>query len=178
MVIGWAASNRHVVRCLTVGAQYAYWPDYAATSRWSMWLRWHLAMPILTALLGYFPAKALGWHEDLPAGAAYEWAFRGKRLEGWHAADANGLGHFYAMRADILAIGISDDAFGTPVAINRLLAYFENCRSYRRTITPAEVRRATIGHFAYFHEQFRDTLWHDSVRWLADGRVNPSSSQP
>ena len=171
MTVGLAPSNHHIVRCLTVGAQFAYWPDYASASRLSMWLRWHLTMPVLTAVLGYFPAKAMGWHEDLPAGAAYEWAFRGKQLDAKRGALAETLSHFRGMRGEILAIDISDDPFGTPEAVERLLAYFENSRRYRQTITPASTGEASIGHFAYFHEKFRDTLWRDSVRWLCDGQV-------
>lgn len=171
MTIGLAPSNRYVVRCLTVGAQFAYWPDYASASRLSMWLRWHLAMPVMTAVLGYFPAKAIGWHEDLPAGAAYEWAFRGRQLGMARGAPYEVLNNFGGMTGEILAIDISDDPFGTPEAIHRLLAYFENCRRYRQTITPASTGEASIGHFAYFHEKFRDTLWRDSVRWLRDGQV-------
>ncbi|GAA5165020.1 alpha/beta hydrolase family protein [Viridibacterium curvum] len=170
MTIGLAPSNHRVVRCLTVGAQFAYWPDYARSARLGMWLRWHLGMPLLTAALGYFPARALGWHEDLPAGAAYEWAFRGKQLRAASEAAAQAMTHFRSMRGEILAIGIADDPFGTPVAIQRLLAYFENCRCFRQTIAPGSVGESKIGHFAYFHEKFRDTLWRDSVRWLRDAR--------
>jgi predicted alpha/beta hydrolase len=151
MVIGLAPSNSHVVRCLTVGAQYAYWPDYAFASRVSMWLRWHVLMPALTALWGYFPGKKLGWHEDLPAAAAYEWAFRGKHLGERNGKQRVGVESFQNMTADILAIGIADDPFGTPAAIDRLLAYFTASRPHRITVTPADVGQTSIGHFAYFH---------------------------
>jgi predicted alpha/beta hydrolase len=177
MVVDMAPSNSHVVRCLTVGAQYAYWPDYASASRLSMWLRWHVAMPTITALLGYFPAKKLGWHEDLPAGAAYEWAFRGKHIRATSGAQPLVPDSFQNMTADILAIGISDDPFGTPAAIDCLLAYFTASRRHRITVTPADVWQASIGHFAYFHEKCRDSLWRDSIRWLAEGRINPHSVQ-
>jgi predicted alpha/beta hydrolase len=168
MTFGLAPSSRYVARCLTVGAQFAYWPDYARTSRCSMWLRWHLLMPLLTCACGYFPAKLLGWHEDLPAGAAYEWAFRGRRL---HWAPRDVVNNFGAMTGEILALDISDDPFGTPIAVDRLLAYFENARCYRRSITPASMGEQRIGHFAYFHEKFRDTLWRQSLNWLCEGSL-------
>src|SRR3546814_10982431 len=66
---------------LTVGAQYAYWRDYASSARLRHIIKWHIAMPALTAMLGYFPGSQLGWLEDLPAGVAYEWAFRRARVE-------------------------------------------------------------------------------------------------
>lgn len=175
LLVGLAASNRHVVRCLTVGAQYAYWPDYAKEGRVVMWLRWHLLMPLMTALLGYFPARWLGWHEDLPAAAAYEWAFRPATLEAAYRkereAGADVLAHFDSMTGDILAVGLTDDPFGTPAAILRLLAYFRRSRRHFAKIAPASIGVASIGHFAYFHDRFRDTLWRDALGWLAEARL-------
>jgi len=176
LLVGLAGNNDCVVRCLTVGAQYAYWPDYARQGRWAMWLRWHLLMPLLTMVLGYFPARRLGWHEDLPAAAAYEWAFRPARLEKSyrrHRQDGNGsdpLDHFNTMTGDILAIGLSDDPFGTPAALDRLLNYFRRSQRTQVTIRPQSVGEEKIGHFAFFHERFRPTLWDDALQWLVSGR--------
>ena len=154
---------------VAVGAQYAYWPDYGPDKA-LMWLRWHLLMPALTALLGYFPARRLGWHEDLPAGAAYEWAFRPATLEAAyrhlrrHGDDP--LAHFAAMRGDLLAVSLSDDPFGTPAAIERLLGYYLNSRRHHLPLNPADVGVPGIGHFAWFHERFREKLWSLSLIWL------------
>ncbi|CAI2935935.1 protein of unknown function [Aminobacter niigataensis] len=69
---GLAKSAPVITRMLTVGAQYAWWRDYAGDRRLRLFLKWHVAMPALTALLGYFPGKRLGWLEDLPSGVANE----------------------------------------------------------------------------------------------------------
>jgi predicted alpha/beta hydrolase len=181
LMLGLAAHGRHVHRCLTVGAQYAYWPDYAADKRLSMWLRWHLVMPLLTSVLGYFPARRLGWHEDLPAGAAYEWAFRPARLEeSYRHLQRKGLDplkHFPAMTGEILAIGLSDDPFGTPEALDRLLGYYTSARRTRIEIRPESIGENGIGHFAYFHDRFENTLWMDALRWLRDGQL-PKGQRP
>lgn len=172
LMVGLASHGRHVRRCLTVGAQYAYWPDYDADKRFSMWLRWHCLMPLLTAVLGYFPARRLGWHEDLPAGAAYEWAFRPARLEqSYRRKGPDPLGHFPAMSGEILAIGLSDDPFGTPQALDRLLGYYTSAQRTRIEIHPASIGADSIGHFAYFHDRFESTLWMDALRWLRDGHL-------
>jgi len=175
LMVGLAGHGRHVRRCLTVGAQYAYWRDYAAGRRWSMWLRWHLVMPLLTALLGYFPARRLGWHEDLPAGAAYEWAFRPARLEtSYRRLQRHGrdpLEHFPAMTGEMLAIGLSDDPFGTPAALDRLLGYYTGAQRTRIEIRPESIGERCIGHFAWFNDRFENTLWMDALRWLRDGEL-------
>lgn len=64
--VGLAAGASRVRRLVTVGAQFAYWRDYAAAQRWPMFARWHVVMPLLTRLCGYFPGKRLGWLEDTP----------------------------------------------------------------------------------------------------------------
>nr|MBL8449726.1 alpha/beta fold hydrolase [Dechloromonas sp.] len=175
LLVGLAAHGGQVRRCLTVGAQYAYWRDYAAAGRLAMAMRWHGVMPLVTAILGYFPARRLGWHEDLPAGAAYEWAFRPARLEDAyrrHWCDGlDPLRHFPAMTGEMLAIGLSDDPFGTPTALERLLAYYRNARRTRIEIRPQAIGVGEIGHFAYFHERFATPLWADALRWLREGTL-------
>jgi predicted alpha/beta hydrolase len=179
LLVGLAKSNTCVERCVTVGAQYAYWRDYERGKRLFMWLRWHILMPVMTALFGYFPAKALGWHEDLPAAAAYEWAFRPARLEESYlkmtesAPDA--LAHFSGMTGDILAIGMTDDPFGTPAALDRLLAYFTSSRRVHVRISPESIGEESIGHFAFFHDRFKTTLWQQSLDWLISGNIPESA---
>jgi predicted alpha/beta hydrolase len=58
--VGLAPSSHLVRRVLTVGAQFAYWKDYAPHKRLQMVLRWHLFMPLRRAavrLLSRPPAR-------------------------------------------------------------------------------------------------------------------------
>jgi predicted alpha/beta hydrolase len=175
LLVGLAKNNTCVGRCMTVGAQYAYWRDYERSERLSMWLRWHMLMPVLTKLFGYFPAKALGWHEDLPAAAAYEWAFRPARLEESYLKasefGSDALSHFAGMTGDILAVGMTDDPFGTQAAVDRLLAYFINSRRVHVRISPESIGEESIGHFSFFHDRFKTTLWQQSLDWLNSGNI-------
>ncbi|MBN9422250.1 MAG: hypothetical protein BGO63_09870 [Candidatus Accumulibacter sp. 66-26] len=174
LLLGLAPSGAAVQRALTVGAQYAYWPDYGP-GKARMWLRWHLLMPALTALCGYFPARRLGWHEDLPAAAAYEWAFRPATLERAYRrrirAGDDPLAYFPKVRAELLAISLADDAFGTPAAIRRLLHYYSGSLCHHVHLTPAAEGLDGIGHFAWFNERFRDNLWQESLLWLHEGKL-------
>ena len=74
-LLGPAPSNHLIRRVFTMGAQYAYWPDYAAGTKLRMVAKWHVAMPLITALFGYFPGKRLGRTEDTPKGVVRDWAF-------------------------------------------------------------------------------------------------------
>ena len=33
---------------------------------------------------------------------------------------------------------------------------------------------ASIGHFAFFHSRFQDSLWPIALRWLRDGELDDS----
>lgn len=171
---GFAPSAGRVDRILTVGAQYAYWRDYAPARRWGLVARWHLAMPALTLALGWFPGRRLGWLEDLPAGVALEWSFRRARMEdSYPAADrAAVLARFAAVRAPILAVGLSDDEYGTPAAIARGLSYYRGSARQQVELTPGDLGQARVGHFAAFHSRHRDDFWTATLDWLGEG-VNP-----
>ena len=177
--IGLAASAQRARRLFTTGAQYAYWRDYAPEARRAMFLRWHVAMPLLARLLGYVPAKRLGWMEDTPKGVALDWARMGPRFEATVRRGRETLEggpeaamlarRFGQVRAPILALGIEDDPFGTMPALDRLLDYYTGGERHHLRLAPAAIEQAEIGHFAFFHERFRDALWPLALDWLRTG---------
>ncbi|QWF39096.1 alpha/beta fold hydrolase [Bordetella hinzii] len=174
---GWAIalapSAVHLRRIATVGAQFAYWRDYAAGQRWPMVLKWHVAMPLITALCGYFPGKRLGWLEDTPAGVVRDWAWPTPRFEtrpgGRRLLREQGRYPAAAVRAPLLAISTTDDPFCTPAAVERMLAYFPASPSRHLRIAPGDIGVAQIGHFAFFHSRFEGALWPLVGDWLAAG---------
>lgn len=180
-LIGLAPSNASIRRIVTVGAQYAYWRDYARQCRLAMLLKWHVAMPMLAAVLGYVPARRLGWMEDTPRGVANSWAGSRARFEDAYRARPFQLDdmsvaalarQFTGVRAPLLAVSTTDDPFGTVPAIERLLGYFDGCaeRLHLR-IGPAEIGVDEIGHFAFFHSRFASHLWPVALHWLQTAAV-------
>ena len=177
-LVGVAPSATQVRRIFTVGAQYAYWRDYAHWARRGMLWRWHALMPLLVALCGYMPAKRFGWMEDTPKGVARNWSRMGPLFEHSltrHRApgtDAARLVHrFAAVTAPILALGLDDDPFGTPAAIDRLLAYFTGADRHHLRLEAAALGFDAIGHFAFFNERFRDVLWPLALDWLQHQKI-------
>ncbi|MXP65017.1 alpha/beta fold hydrolase [Roseomonas sp. M0104] len=168
---GYAESAPSISRILTVGAQYAYWRDYAAQRRRMLFLRWHVAMPLLTAAFGYFPGRHLGWLEDLPAGVANEWSFRGPRIESRHAPGerAELIRRFAAVKAPILAVATTDDEYATPAAVRRALSYYRSARRTVALLSPRELGFEAIGHFGLFHARHEATFWRSTLAWLRDG---------
>ncbi len=171
---GLAESGVRVTRMLTVGAQFAWWGDYARSQRLKLFLKWHLAMPLLTALCGYFPGRRLGWLEDLPADVANEWSFRGPRFERSHPrADREVVtARMGVFGASILAVTVSDDELGTLAAARRTLRYYACAERTLVHLSPADCGREVIGHFNLFHDMHASGFWLDTILWLRDG-INP-----
>jgi len=169
---GLAPSAPAISRMLTVGAQHAWWRDYAPDRRLQLFLKWHVAMPALTALFGYFPGQLLGWLEDLPAGVANEWSFRRERMEKSHpkSARADILARFKAVKAPILALALSDDDLAPPAAVLRGLSYYSGARRSLVTLSPADLGQERLGHVGLFHSRCEEGAWRPSLEWLVSER--------
>jgi predicted alpha/beta hydrolase len=181
-VIGLAASGHLIRRIVTLGAQYAYWRDYAPDKKLGLLAKWHLAMPLLTLLFGYFPGKRLGWLEDTPKGVVRDWVLSRRRFEDtWRGRAASRypdkqvlLQRFAAVTAPMLAISTTDDEFATVRAVERLLGYFRGSRKLHLRIAPTSISEPGIGHFAFFHGGLKDKLWGIPLEWLLRGQLPAS----
>lgn len=173
-------TSGHVIRRLvTVGAQFAYWRDYAPAHRWRMFAKWHVVMPLITMLYGYFPGKRLGWLEDTPAGVVRDWSMPTARYEkrpSGHVIHAkNSQLPFTNVTAQTLAISLSDDPYGTTPAIERLLDYFTGSTNTHLRITPEDIGEEEVGHFAFFRSAYQATLWPIALSWLQTGELAPNT---
>lgn len=175
-VLGLAPSNTLIRRVFTMGAQFAYWRDYAPKQKWRMFLAGHVFMPIATALLGYFPAKRLGWFEDTPKGVVRDWWRLGSKTFPESKRQAI-MQPCAAVTAPILALSVTDDAYGTVAAIERLLKYFTGSSTMHLRISPEQVGADAIGHFAFFSDRFERSLWPIARDWLQSGRVPGHSGE-
>ncbi|QXH47736.1 alpha/beta fold hydrolase [Pseudomonas xanthosomatis] len=169
--LGLAPSAAQVRHAVLVGAQFAYWRDYAAGQRWRLYGKWHVVMPLLTRLFGYFPGKRLGWLEDTPAGVVHDWSTPTARYE--HRPSGRSLQAlpFAHVRAATLAVSLTDDPFGTVAATERLLAYLHAGERRHLRVAPGDIAVGEIGHFAFFHERFRHSLWPIALGWLQAGQL-------
>ena len=168
---GLGASGHLIRRLVTVGAQFAYWRDYAPTHRWRMFGKWHLVMPLVTMLCGYFPGKRLGWLEDTPAGVVRDWSTPTARYEKRPSGQDCHVRAFGRVTAKTLAISITDDPYGTIPAIERLLGYFTQSTNTHLRIAPEDIGQTEVGHFAFFRSAYQATLWPIALSWLQIGEL-------
>jgi predicted alpha/beta hydrolase len=164
--LGGAANAAEQSRVVLIGPHTGYYRDYRALYRLQMALAWHVAMPALTRMFGYFPARFLGLGDDLPAGMALQWAARlapELRPTGAGPADERTrmlLDRCAELSSPALAISVSDDAFATVAGTKRLLSYFPRLSSPQHIVfTPADAQVPRIGHFGFFRRDAGAALW-------------------
>ena len=165
-VLGLLPRPERIAAALLVASQSGYWRNWPPFGRSLMWLVTHVVLPLGPRLLGYFPSSQLGFGEDLPAGVAIEWARWCRHPQ--YLVGALGAHEAYArFRAPLCAYAMSDDRFAPPHAVRSMLALYPAAPKELRQVAPREVGAASIGHFGFFRERFRDTLWRDAADWLA-----------
>jgi predicted alpha/beta hydrolase len=139
-----------------------------------------LYLPLTARVLGYAPARRVGFGEDLPAGVALQWA-RWCRSPGYienafgKEVRRDGYDEF---RAPILALYASDDPIATPANVQDLLRLFPQAPRQTRQLDPQAFGYASIGHIDYFRRG-RSGIWPQMTEWLRGdlGRGNDSAAE-
>ena len=152
---------------LAVASQSGYWRHWSGPGRAGMWLATHVVLPGLSKALGYFPAQRLGQGEDLPAGVASEWA-SWCRHPGYIVGALDAHAQYARLRLPLRAIWLADDSYAPLPAVRALLGFYPSAPGEIVEVHPRLVGAERIGHFGFFRERFRDTLWKTAADWLLE----------
>lgn len=155
-----------IAAALTVGSQSGYWRHWPAPigTTW-MWLATHIGLPLAPRLFGYFPGSRLGLGEDLPTGVMIEWA-RWCRNPRYLVGDLGVEREYTRFTAPIRLYAISDDRFAPERAVEALAVLYSHSKPEIRRVSPSDLNEKSIGHFGFFRERFRDSLWREARDWL------------
>ena len=128
----------------------------------------HALIPASTPLAGYCPSTALGLGDNLPAGVGLEWA-SWCRDPGYHIGVLGDevRGGFAAMQGKLRAYWITDDRFAPRRAVEAFIGFYPNAQAEIRAVVPRELGARSIGHFGFFRERWRESLWREAAQWLA-----------
>jgi predicted alpha/beta hydrolase len=167
-LFGAAAESAKLAGIVTVTAGVGW---YRLNDRMPLRVRlfWFVALPLLTALFGYFPGKRLRMVGDLPAGVARQWRRWSIRPEYVLAEGAAMRARYDAIRVPILGWSFEDDSIITKPAVDDLHGFYRNAPVERRHVAPKDIGRARIGHFGFFLPASRDDLWAGTIAWLRAG---------
>lgn len=164
-IVGMAPGNERIHGMVGVAAQNGYWGHWPSPSRYRMALRWYLAVPLASRVFGYVPGW-LGIKEDLPGGVAREWAEWCRRPDFLFDGHEERRPGFLRFARPFLAYSFEDDDYAPRAAVESLLDAYREARVDHRHVTPREVGVPAIGHFGFFRERFRETLWREAASWL------------
>jgi predicted alpha/beta hydrolase len=139
---------------------------------------WWVLVPLATRLCGYFPGRKLRKVGDLPAGVILQW--RRWCLNPTYSVGAEGpevAQRYGAVRFPVLALSMSDDELMTLRGTQALVNLYSNAPTRVERIAPQDVKALRIGHFGFFREQFRQSLWPRAVADLA-ALARPAAQSP
>jgi len=154
-----APNNTKIARAMTVATQTGYWRYCAPGERYRVWLLLNVLAPIAVRLQGYVPGRKLGLGEDLAPGVMREWRawcmLPDYFFDDPTMREALQAGSGYD--APTLVVGLSDDTWGTPEAVDAFAKHFPAMQ--RRTIVPADYGLHGVGHFGFFRSKNGAALW-------------------
>ena len=153
-----------VAGLLSVAAGSGYWRENAPRLKRMVPYFWWVLVPLATRLWGYFPGRTLRKVGDLPAGVILQW--RRWCLHPTYSVGAEGPAaaqSYAAVRFPVLALWMSDDELMTLRGTHSLVKLYRNAPARVERIAPEDINALRIGHFGFFREQFRQTLWPRAV---------------
>lgn len=153
---------------ITVASQSGYWKHWKGFERFKMLTFWTIIIPTLTVLFGYFPSKKMGLFENLPKRMAYQWKRWGIHKDYMLCEFNTENLEFKNFNKNMLALSFSKDEYASKAAVDWLTNQFINAKIDRRHIIPEELSIPNIGHFGFFRERFKDSLWEMTHSWIEE----------
>lgn len=148
---------------VTFSSQSGYWRMQGGNQKMVVGLHVYATLPIFAHLFGYVPWSKFSSAEDLPKGAALEWA-KWCRFPHYFLDDTSlPLERFKQFQAPVLAYSFDDDDWGTPQAVDAMMKAYPNLT--RRHVIPADIGVSSLGHFGFFRPKAK-ALWQDPIGWL------------
>lgn len=167
-LIGLAPSSKFADGILLVAAQTGYWKFWKGFSRLKMYLTWHLLIPVLTPLVGYFPGKRLGASEDLPKDMALEWKkwCCSKNYLFDHIPEAKQK--YETITCPIKSFSAEDDNYAPKATVDWLTNKYSNASIERKHLTPKSLKLKNIGHFGFFRSKNKVPIWNQFLEEIIE----------
>ena len=147
----------------TMSSQSGYWGLQREGTEFKTRVQVSVFLPPLTHLFGYFPWSKIGSAEDLPKGAALQWA-RWCRDPDYLLGDPSlPIDRFKEFAAPVLAYSVDDDDWGTARSVEAMMSVYPNVDFVH--IAPADFGLTSLGHFGFFRPKARP-LWEEALAWL------------
>jgi predicted alpha/beta hydrolase len=159
-ILGFVPDRSRLSKAVTIAAGSGYWLENAPSLKWKVWWLWFFVAPLATRIFGYFPGRRLRKVGDLPRGVMNQW--RQWCLNPDYAVGVGGpaaRASFAALTIPIASLSFVDDELLSARSTASLLGFYENAPRTLKRISPSDVGAKRIGHFGFFSERFKESLW-------------------
>lgn len=159
LILGMNEDSKIFDKFIFVGTQNAFVGHLKFRTKIEAYLGFGVAQPLITTLLGYFPAHWFGLGESLPKNCAYDW-----RTLILNRKSTNGLldkTHDYSktLTQKVFVIRAEDDVWLTEKGVKSLLNdTYPNMKPKYRLVRTSESEKKEIGHVNFFRSYNRK-LW-------------------
>lgn len=153
---------------ITVASQSGYWKFWSGYERLRMFIFWYVLIPVSTPFFGYFPAKKMRLFENLPKQMAYQWKRWGKHKNYMLGEFDFEKLEFKNFHKNLLSLSFPKDEYASKDSVDWLAKQFTNAQVDRRHIVPEELGIKNIGHFGFFREDFKESLWAMTHKWIKE----------
>ncbi len=165
-LLGLAHNCTQLSAFLSVASPSAYWRLWSFPHNLYLLPFWHLLIPALPRLFGYFPGDVLGMGK-LPKGVVLQW--RRWAMHADYIVDDNGAPlreHYQKLKAPMRFVHFSDDQLYAPRAsVAHLASFYPHAPRELIQYRPEQVRQKNLGHFGYFRSS-AEPLWQHDMGWL------------
>lgn len=166
-LVGLMPNHASIRSLCAISASSGYVGNIRGATRIAALLLADLYVPVTARLLGYVPARVLGWGEDLPARVGLQWA-RWCRRPGYMANEFGvGVAHHYynEFSAPVTVVAATDDPLATLANIEDWLRWLPNASRHVHFISPENCDGRAIGHVGMFRRT-HSSLWPELTRGL------------
>lgn len=163
---GLTAESLSVDAFVMIAASLPHGSRYGLRDRFQIELLWRVLVPLF-GRGERFPARRIGFASiDLPGRIVRQWATWGSSKD--YLFDRRfGLdtSRYAQIKAPLLAYSFADDGYASKQAVEALNARYSAAKLTHRHIE--RVPGKLYGHFGYFRESQRESLWRETLDWLA-----------
>ncbi|HEY0740538.1 MAG TPA: alpha/beta fold hydrolase [Chryseosolibacter sp.] len=167
-IVGLSSLTQKLEAVVMVGAQTPFIKNFGAgLYRIRLYFFWYFLLPVLTKIIGYFPAKKLGLFEDLPAGVAWQWLRWAQSSNFLFDEFPEEKKRFESLQVPALMINFTDDKIAPAPAVADLMAKYPKIKWSQWQLSPDDVMQKRIGHFGFFRKDMQQSLWTETAGWMA-----------
>jgi predicted alpha/beta hydrolase len=157
-ILPFVPNRERVAKVITVATGSGYWRENARPGRWLAALLWHLFVPLLTPLFGYFPGRRLRMVADLPRGVIEQWRRWCFHPDYAAGAEPGARERYAAVTTPIVSLSFTDDEYMSARNVESIHGFYARAPRRMKRFAPQSEGLRRIGHFGFFRAEF-SRLW-------------------